>query len=184
MRLFLAAVMLFSAMASAQTPPAKTPAAGTAEAVNNEDALRRELNNLRAEINALTQRVEALTRALAVLSSQAVIDVPIRTMTDYFAGPESGSQPQVIASYTGRLVSASVMLVHTERYGGTEYHGNGRSVVVTPGGSAAIPVDGAGAPCNWIVYDERNAIKVRSESCSYLSPGLRGLFTGAVFYKN
>jgi hypothetical protein len=177
------ATALLSALAGAQTPPPGAPVPGAADAAKSQEALRRAVADLRSQVDALTKRVDALAGALAELSRQAVIDVPIDSVTDYFAGAESNMQPQVIASYPGRLVSASIVLVRTERYGGTEAYSNGRSVVVTPGGSAAIPVEGAGAPCHWVVYDEHNTIKVRSERCSYLSPGLRGYFSGAIYYK-
>ena len=36
-------------------------------------------------------------------------------------------------------------------------------------------------PRSWVIYDERNTIRVRSENCSYLSPGLRGYFTGVAY---
>ena len=175
--LFLAAVI-----AGAQTAPSATTRA-TTDSARGQEALEREVGELRQQVHELTRRVEALTRALAELSDRAVIDMPINTVTDYFAGSESAQLPQVIARYPGRLVSASVTLVRTERYGGTESYGNGRSVMVTPGGSAAIPVEGAGAPCSWLVYDEHNSIKVRSQNCSYLSPGLRGYFSGSAYYR-
>jgi hypothetical protein len=114
--------------------------------------------------------------------SQLVTAVQISVMTDYFGGEQSNTQPKVLTTYPGNLVSASVMLVRTEREGAGSYQ-NGRSVVIAPGGSAAIPVEGADVLCNWIVYDEGNAIKVRSEACSYLTRGVRGYFTGATYYK-
>ena len=88
----------------------------------------------------------------------------------------------MLVTYPGNLVSASVMLVRTEREGAGSYV-NGRSVVISPGGSALIPVEGADVLCNWVVYDETNAIKVRSDNCSYLARGLRGHFTGATYYR-
>jgi hypothetical protein len=175
LRLIACMLLLLAAGAGAQTPPRP---AGSDEA-----ALRGELAELRAQVEALTRRVQALTASLAELSSRAVLDQPIQAVTDYFAGAESGMTPQVLANYPGRLVSATITLLRTERYGGQENYSNGRSVVVTPGGSAAIPVEGAGAPCTWVVYDERNALKLRSENCSYLSPGLRGYFTGVAYYR-
>jgi hypothetical protein len=182
---FLLVLFLLPAatLSGAQTVPPPAAARTTADTGRGQEALQRELDDLRRQVQALTQRVETLTRALAQLSSQAIMDVSIQAVTDYFAGPESAMQPQVIASYPGRLVSANITLIRTERYGGTESYGNGRSVTVVPGGSAAIPVEGAGAPCSWVVYDERNSIRVRSENCSYLSPGLRGYFAGVAYFR-
>jgi hypothetical protein len=178
----LGLMLLVAATISDAQTGASSTGQKTADTARSTEALQRELDELRRQVQALTQRVEALTRALAQLSSQAVMDVPIQAVTE-FEGPESAMQPKIIANYPGRLVSANVTLIRTERYGGTERYGNGRSVTVMPGGSAAIPVEGAGAPCSWVIYDERNTIRVRSENCSYLSPGLRGYFTGVAYIR-
>lgn len=167
-------LLLLLPAARGQTPPAAaTPA----------DARRVEIEQLRREVDALSRKVDALTRAVGTMANQMVTSVQIDVLTDYFGGAEaSRMQPKVLATYPGNLVSASVMLVRTEREGAGNYT-NGRSVVIAPGGSALIPVEGADVLCNWVVYDEGNAIKVRSDTCSYLARGLRGHFTGATYYR-
>jgi hypothetical protein len=178
MRPFAAAglllLLLFPA-ARGQTPPT---------AATQADAARRaEIEQLRREVDALARKVDALTRYIGAMAEQMVTSVQINVLTDYFGGADAANmQPKVLATYPGNLVSASVMLVRTEREGAGNYT-NGRSVVIAPGGSALIPVEGADVLCNWEVYDEANAIKVRSDGCSYLARGLRGHFTGATYYR-
>ena len=178
MRTLLAAglmLLLACAAARGQTPPT---AAAQADA-----ARRIEIEQLRREVEALSRKVDALTAAIGTMANQMVTSVPINTLTEYFGGADaSRMQPKVLANYPGNLVSASVMLVRTEREGAGEYI-NGRSVVIAPGGSALIPVEGADVLCNWLVYDDGGAIKVRSDGCSYLARGLRGHFTGATYYR-
>jgi len=175
MRLLVAAGMLLLLVSGA---PAQTPPAAAGDA-----ARRAEIDQLRREVDALAKRVDALTRAVGTMANQMVTSVPIDLVTDYFGGGEPSSlQPKVLVNYPGNLVSASVMLVRTEREGAGNYV-NGRSVVISPGGSALIPVEGADVLCNWVVYDEANTIKVRSDNCSYLARGLRGHFTGATYYR-
>jgi len=174
-----AAGMTLLALAPAgfsQSPPPPAPAQG--------DVTRRidaELSNLRRDVDQLRRQVEALTRALIDVNNQLVTAHQINAVTDYFGG-ESSLQPKVISNYPGHLVSANVTLIRTERQGAQTFNIE-RSVVITPGGSAPIAVEGADALCNWVIYDEGNAIKVRSEGCSYFSRGLRGYFTGAAYYR-
>ena len=178
MRTYLAAGMiLLLALPAAR---GQTPQATAAQA---ETARRIEVEQLRREVEALSRKVDALTAAIGQMASEMVTSVPINTLTDYFGGADpSRMQPKVLSVYPGNLVSASVMLVRTEREGAGEYV-NGRSVVIAPGGSALIPVEGADVLCNWLVYDDGSAIRVRSDGCSYLARGLRGHFTGATYYR-
>jgi hypothetical protein len=168
-------LLLLASAGIAQSPPAAAPQADPARRVDNE------LNTLRRQVEQLSKQVEALTRAVIDINNQLVTAQQINAVTDYFGG-EGSLQPKVISNYPGRLVSATVTLVRTERQGAQAFNIE-RSVVITPGGSAPIPVEGADVLCNWVVYDEANAIKVRSDGCSYLARGLRGYFTGAAYYR-
>jgi hypothetical protein len=170
-------LLLLAPAGIAQSPPPAAAAQG--------DVSRRiegDINNLRREVERLSKQVEALTRAVADITNQLVTSVQINAVTDYFGAGQSNLQPKVISSYPGRLVSANVTLVRTEREGAQTFTIE-RSVVITPGGSVPMAVEGADVLCNWVIYDEANAIKVRSDGCTYLARGLRGYFTGAAYYR-
>jgi len=169
-------LLLLAPAGIAQSPPGAVPQADPARRLDSE------LIILRREVERLSKQVEALTRAVIDINNQLVTAHQINAVTDYFGGEGSNLQPKVISNYPGRLVSASVTLVRTERQGAQTFNIE-RSVVITPGGSAPIPVEGADVLCNWVVYDEANTIKVRSDGCSYLARGLRGYFTGAAYYR-
>jgi hypothetical protein len=178
----------------AQTPPSPAPSGDAKKSqaspgadAKDQEALRRmrqDLIDLRGQTDALARQVEALSKAVSDLAVRIVTGAQIDVVTDYFGGEQANMQPKVLGSYPGRLVSAEVTLVRTEREKGMGTFNIGRSVMITPGGSAAITVEGADVLCNWIVYDEGNAIKVRNEGCTYLTLGLRGHFVGVAYYRN
>ena len=170
-------LLLLAPAGIAQSPP---PAAAAQSDVSRR--VDSDLTNLRRDVDRLTRQVEALIRAVEDLTSQLVTSVQINAVTDYFGAGQSNLQPKVISSYPGRLVSANVTLVGTEREGAQTFN-IGRSIVITPGGSVPMAIEGADVLCNWVVYDEGNAIKVRSDTCNYLNRGLRGYFTGAAYYR-
>ena len=172
-----AALLLAIPAARSQAPAPASPAQNDASRKTDSEVIA-----LRREVDALRKQVEILTSILTDVVNQMVISVNVDVVTGYFGGDSSTLEPKVISSYPGKLVSANVILVKTEREGAGTFT-IGRSVLITPGGSVPIAVDGADAPCNWIVYDEGNAIKVRSDTCNYLNRGLRGYFTGAAYYK-